>query len=43
LAGIIDEMLIDDAARRILVLRRTLSGQNGNFVHCFERCQEMIE
>lgn len=43
LAGAIEEEMIDDAAHRILVLRRTLSGQTGNFVHCFEQCQNMIE
>ncbi|MDO7882226.1 glycoside hydrolase family 3 N-terminal domain-containing protein [Salinibacterium soli] len=41
--GRIDEALIDDAARRLLELRRTLSGQTGRFVHCFEECQSIIE
>lgn len=41
--GRIDEALIDAAAHRILVLRRTLSGETGRFVHCFEECLEMIE
>lgn len=43
LDGRIDEALIDDAARRILVVRRTLSGETGRFVHCFEACQAIIE
>jgi len=42
-AGTVDESVIDDAARRLLVLRRTLSGETGNFVHCFEECQAIIE
>lgn len=43
LAGTIDESMIDEAARRILVARRTLSGETGPFVHCFEQCQAIIE
>jgi beta-N-acetylhexosaminidase len=43
LAGTIPLATIDDAARRLLVIRRTLSGQTGNFVHCFQECQEIIE
>ena len=42
-AGALDEAAIDDAAHRLLVVRRTLSGQTGNFVHCFEACQAIIE
>ncbi len=42
-AGDIPETVVDDAARRLLVLRRTLSGETGPFVHCFERCQSVIE
>ncbi len=42
LDGRIDESVIDDAARRLLVLRRTLSGETGRFVHCFEECLEII-
>ena len=43
LDGRIDESMIDDAAHRILVLRRTLSGETGRFVHCFDECLAMIE
>jgi len=43
LAGTLDESLIDDAAHRLLVERRTLSGETGRFVHCFEDCQAIIE
>lgn len=42
-SGTIDEATIDDAARRLLVLRRTLSGETGHFVHCFEACQAIID
>lgn len=42
LAGTIPIATIDDAARRLLVLRRTLSGETGNFVHCFAHCQSII-
>ncbi len=41
-SGEISEATIDDAARRILVVRRTLSGDTGRFVHCFEACQALI-
>jgi beta-N-acetylhexosaminidase len=41
--GRIDEALIDDAVHRLLVLRRTLSGETGRFVHCFAECQAIIE
>ncbi|MCU1440686.1 MAG: glycoside hydrolase family 3 protein [Rhodoglobus sp.] len=43
LAGTIPVALVDDAARKLLVLRRTLSGETGRFVHCFEECQQIIE
>lgn len=39
----IPESVIDDAARRLLVLRRTLSGETGRFTHCLDECQGMIE
>jgi len=42
-AGTLDESLIDDAARRLLVVRRELSGETGRFVHCFEECRAVIE
>jgi beta-N-acetylhexosaminidase len=43
LAGTIPEATIDDAAHRLLVLRREISGETGRFVHCFEECQAIIE
>jgi beta-N-acetylhexosaminidase len=42
-AGTLDEALIDDAAHRLLELRRELSGHTGRFSHCFEECQGMLE
>lgn len=42
-SGAIDEAVIDDAAHRILVARRILSGETGRFVHCFEACQAILE
>jgi beta-N-acetylhexosaminidase len=42
-AGALDEELINDAALRLLELRRKLSGETGRFSHCFEECQEMVE
>ena len=42
-AGTLHEELIDDAARRLLELRRELSGETGRFSHCFEECQSMVE
>ncbi len=42
-AGTLSETLIDDAAHRLLIARRTLSGETGRFVHCFDECQAMIE
>jgi beta-N-acetylhexosaminidase len=41
--GTIPVSVIDDAARRLLVLRRTLSGDTGRYVHCFAQCQSIIE
>jgi beta-N-acetylhexosaminidase len=42
-AGTLSEALIDDAAHRLLVARRTLSGETGRFVHCFDECQAMLD
>jgi beta-N-acetylhexosaminidase len=42
LDGRIDESVINDAARRLLVLRRTISGETGRLVHCFEECLAII-
>ena len=42
-AGTLDESMIDDAAHRLLVARRTLSGETGPFVHCFDECLAMID
>jgi beta-N-acetylhexosaminidase len=42
-AGTLDEKLIDDAALRLLELRRELSGETGRFSHCFEECQALVE
>jgi beta-N-acetylhexosaminidase len=42
-AGTIDEAIIDDAARRLLELRRTISGETGRFAHCFDDCQRLID
>jgi beta-N-acetylhexosaminidase len=33
---------IDDAARRLLVLRRELSGRAGPYVHCGEECRTLV-
>jgi len=41
--GRIDEGLIDDAATRLLELRRTVSGQSGRFPGCLASCQALIE
>jgi beta-N-acetylhexosaminidase len=43
LDGTIPLSVVDDAARRLLVVRRTLSGETGQYVHCFEQCQVIIE
>jgi beta-N-acetylhexosaminidase len=42
-AGTVDETVIDDAVRRLLVVRRTVSGETGPFVHCFAACQAIID
>jgi beta-N-acetylhexosaminidase len=42
-AGAISVEQIDDAARRLLELRRTLSGETGPFVRCFAECQAIIQ
>lgn len=34
---------IDDAARRLLELRRELSGQTGPYVHCGDACRAMVD
>ncbi|WP_341954495.1 glycoside hydrolase family 3 N-terminal domain-containing protein [Salinibacterium sp. TMP30] len=36
--GELDESTIDEAALKILTLRRTLSGETGRFVHCSADC-----
>ena len=41
-AGTITEAQIDDAAHRLLVMRRTLSGQTGPFVHCGDLCRAAL-
>lgn len=41
-AGTIDASLVDDAALRLLELRRELSGETGRFSHCFEECLERV-
>ena len=41
--GTIEMAAIDDAARRLLVVRRTVSGETGPFVHCFDQCQAIID
>ena len=41
--GRISAESIDQSARKLLVLRRELSGQTGRFVHCFDECLAMIE
>ena len=40
--GVITEAQIDDAAHRLLVLRRTLSDQTGPFVHCGDACRAAL-
>lgn len=34
---------IDDAARRLLELRRELSGRTGPYVHCGEECRSLVD
>lgn len=41
--GRIDESLVDDAARRLLELRRTLSGETSRYPGCLAECQTVIE
>jgi beta-N-acetylhexosaminidase len=36
--GELDESVIDEAALKLLTLRRTLSGETGRFVHCSANC-----
>ena len=36
--GELDELTIDEAALKLLTLRRTLSGETGRFVHCLQEC-----
>jgi beta-N-acetylhexosaminidase len=40
--GRIPMATIDDAARRLLELRRELSGRTGPFVHCAEECRTLV-
>lgn len=42
-SGTIPEAVIDDAALRLLLLRRTISGETSPLVHCFQRCQSLID
>ena len=42
-AGTIDAATIDDAVHRLLVQRRTLSGQTTSFQFCFEECRAIID
>ena len=42
-AGTIDVAIIDDAVHRLLVQRRTLSGQTTSYQHCFEECRAIID
>ncbi len=41
-SGELAESIVDDAALRLLELRRELSGQTGPYVHCGEECLERI-
>lgn len=40
--GHIPMSTIDDAARRLLELRREMSGQTGPFIHCGEACRDLV-
>ncbi|MEV8253795.1 glycoside hydrolase family 3 N-terminal domain-containing protein [Rhodoglobus sp. NPDC076762] len=40
--GDLDESIIDDAALRLLELRRELSGETGRFVRCLHECASII-
>jgi beta-N-acetylhexosaminidase len=42
-AGTIPVATIDDATHALLVARRTLSGETGRFVHCFDECLAIID
>ncbi|MBG6054467.1 beta-N-acetylhexosaminidase [Salinibacterium sp. CAN_S4] len=42
-AGTIPMATIDDAAHALLVARRTISGETGRFVHCFDECLAVID
>ena len=41
--GTIPIATIDEAARKLLIARRTLSGDTGRFVHCSEECLAIID
>ena len=41
--GSIPTTTIDEAAHKLLVARRTLSGATGRFVHCFDDCLAIID
>lgn len=41
-AGELDESAIDDAAVKLLALRRALSGETGRFVHCPDECAAIV-
>lgn len=41
--GTIPIATIDSAAQKILVARRTISGETGRFVHCFDECLATID
>ena len=41
--GELDESAINDAALKLLTLRRTLSGETGRFVHCSEQCAAIAQ
>ncbi|MGB3910311.1 MAG: glycoside hydrolase family 3 N-terminal domain-containing protein [Pseudolysinimonas sp.] len=41
--GLIPMATIDDAARRLLELRRELSGRSGPYVHCGEVCRTLVD
>lgn len=40
--GRISMATIDDAARRLLELRREMSGQTGPFIHCGDVCRDVV-
>ena len=41
--GIVPIATIDAAARKLLIVRRTLSGESGRFVHCSTECLAVID